>query len=96
MNNSFFTHKNVDLTIALKLTSLQKNGLPNLSLEQFKDALMATKWKEGQPQQLFEIVNDVFTYTADEVVAYLSKQAIVDARQQTLEEYAALLGGKQP
>ena len=96
MNNSFFTHKNVNLTIALKLTHLQKNGLPHLTLEQFKEVLLAIKWREGQPHQLFEVVDDVFSCSADEIVAYLSKQAIIDARKQSLEEYATLLGGNQP
>jgi hypothetical protein len=95
MNNSFFTHKNVNLTIALKLTYLQKNGLPHLTLDQFKEALIAIKWREGQPHQLYEIVDDVFSCNADEIVAYLSRQAILDARKKSLEEYATLLGGNQ-
>jgi hypothetical protein len=93
MKNAFFTHKNIELSFALKLSQLHKEGLTNLGMDQFKHALYALKWREGRPQLLHELIEDVFSCSASEIVAYLAKQAIVEARTQSLADYADALGG---
>lgn len=93
MDDFFLSNEQVELSIALKLGMIQKNSLPNLSLEQFKLVLVEMKWKAGMPRQLHEAINDIFACTADEIVAYLAKKAVIDARKKSLSEYASLLGG---
>lgn len=93
MDDFFLSNEQIELSVALKLGMIQKSGLPNLSLEQFKQVLVELKWSVGIPRQLHEIINDIFALSADEIVAYLAKKAVLDARKKSLAEYASLLGG---
>ncbi len=93
MDDIFVSNAQLELSLALKLGMIQKSSLPNLSLEQFEQALHAIKWKAGMPRQLHEIINDIFSCSADEIVAYLARKAVTDARKNSLADYASYFGG---
>lgn len=93
MQDIFDTNPQIQLSLALRLGMIQKDSLPNLSLEQFSQAVLAIKWKAGVPTSLHEVINDIFACSADEIVAYLAKKAVIDARKNSLEEFASYFGG---
>jgi hypothetical protein len=81
------------LTIALKLGQLQREGLKQLSYAQVEETLVKWKWRKHRPLSLSEAVNDVLSLTGEEIVAFLSKQAIIDAQQLTISEFEDIIGG---
>lgn len=93
MQDIFDSYPQIQLSLALRLGMIQKDSLPNLSLEQFSVAVSAIKWKAGIPSNLHEVINDIFSITADEVVSYLAKKAVIDARKNSLDELASYFGG---
>lgn len=94
MEDILNAHPTLKLSFMLRLGMIQKESLAQLSDEQFFDALMGMKWKAGIPSKFHEVVNDIFQIPADEIVAYLSKKAIIDARKNNLDEFASYFGGK--
>lgn len=95
MNDFFLMSDEIELTIALKLGMIQKNSLPNLSYVQFKQALIAVKWKAGMPTKLHDIIEDIMSINEDEIVAYLAKKAVIDGRKKSLADYAYMVGGNE-
>lgn len=95
MNNFFLMNEEIELTIALKLGMIHKNSLPNLSYEQFKQALVAIKWKAGMPTKLHDIIQDIMSCKEDEIVAYLAKRAVIDGRKKSLADFAYMVGGNE-
>ncbi len=95
MNDFFLMNEEIELTIALKLGMIQKNSLPNLSYEQFKQVLVANKWKAGMPTKLHDIIDDIMSIKEDEIVAYLAKRAVIDGRKKSLADFAYMVGGTE-
>ena len=95
MNDFFLMTEQIELTIALKLGMLQKHALPNLSYEQFKEALVAIKWKSGMPTQLHDVIDDVLSCNEDEIVAFLAKKAVIDGHRKSLADFASMVGGNE-
>lgn len=83
----------IKLTILLKLGQIQSETLPGLSLEQFENALWKIKWAEGHPKHLHQIIDDIMTLKTEEIVSYLSQQAVIESRHQTLSDFSNLFGG---
>lgn len=88
--DEFNKREQLELSLALRLSMIQKEGLPNLSFDQLKYALMTLKWKQGIPNRLHDIIHDVFSIEVSEIVAVLSNKAIRDGYKAELEEYASL------
>lgn len=81
------------LTIALKLGQLQREGLRQLTYVQVEETLSKWTWRKHRPLSLSEAVNDVLSLTGEEIVAYLSKQAIIDGHKLTISEFEDIIGG---
>lgn len=94
MEDILNAHPTLKLSFMLRLGMIQKESLPHLSEEQFFSVLMGMKWKGGIPVKFHQVINDIYQLSADEIVAFLSKRAIIDARKNNLDEFAAYFGGK--
>ncbi|MDD2592111.1 MAG: post-transcriptional regulator [Erysipelotrichaceae bacterium] len=88
-----FDIKQLQLTVHLKLKQLQREQLSTLTYQNIIDTLFDSVWKDDYPRSLFEAVNDIMNLTADKIVAYLSKKAIIESRQHCLDDYDDLLQG---
>jgi len=86
-------HQQLQLAIILKLSSLQKDGLSRLTYQQLYHVLMQWRWRKEKPQSLHQAVEDLFAITAEQVVIFLSKQALVDAQKQEISDFDDLIGG---
>lgn len=84
-------NKQIQLSIVLKLHELQRNDLDSLTYENIEDYLKLFVWKKGFPNSLHEAVNDILSVTADQVVKFLSKQAIIDGYYKPLSDFKDLL-----
>jgi hypothetical protein len=93
MNNPSKFNQQIQLSIALKLGQIQKENLPNLSYAQFEEALCHIKWSEGLPEKLHAIIQDIFECNGQEIMAYLTNQAIIEGKKKTLADFESLIGG---
>ena len=91
MQDFDITNRQIQLTIVLKLNQLQRLQYPNLTYDNLVDVLVDWKWKRNVPTSLHEAVNDVLSLTADTVVQYMSKKAIIDGYRSDLSQYNDLL-----
>ena len=90
---SFNDPQQLRLTIALKLGQLQREGLKQLDYAQVEETLQKWKWRKHRPSSLSEAVNDVLSLSVEEIVAFLSKQAIIDGQKLTISEFEDIIGG---
>ena len=82
------------LVLRLKLQQLQREQLPGLSYKNLEDVLTKLVWKRNRPRTLHDAVNDILSLTADQIVRFLSKQAIIDGYHQELSEFSDVIGGR--
>jgi len=90
---SLNNHQQLRLTIALKLGQLQRDGLAQLSFSQVEETLLKWKWRKRRPSSLSEAVNDVLSLSGEEIVAFLSRQAIIEGQNQSISEFEDIIGG---
>jgi len=83
----------IKLTMTLRLGMIQNEALPNLSYDQFEYALWKIKWAEGHPRHLHQIIDDIMSLSAEEIVNFLSTQAVIEGKQQSLNDFSTLFGG---
>ena len=87
-------NKQIQLTLMLKLQQLQREQLPGLNYKNLEDVMLKLVWKRNQPKTLHEAVNDILSLSADQIVRFLSKQAIIEGYHQELSEFSDLIGGR--
>ena len=87
-------NKQIQLTLMLKLQQLQREQLPGLNYKNLEDVMQKLVWKRNQPKTLDEAVNDILSLSADQIVRFLSKQAIIEGYHQELSEFSDLIGGR--
>jgi hypothetical protein len=83
----------IKMTMTLRFGMIQSESLPNLSYDQFVSVLWKVKWSEGYPKHLYQIIEDIMSIKAEEIVLALSTQAVIDGRYQTLNDFSTLFGG---
>jgi hypothetical protein len=83
----------IKLTMTLRLGMIQNEAIPHLSYEQFENALWKIKWSEGYPKHIHQIINDIMSLSAEEIVSHLSTQSVIESRHQTLSDFSTLFGG---
>lgn len=86
--------KYLKLAIALKTNELKREQLSSLTYQHVESALIA-KWKFEKPASIHEAVDQITHITANEVVAYLSTQAVILGSQMTINDFDDLFGGEQ-
>lgn len=91
-NQSELDDKYLKLAITLKTSELQRNQLPSLTYQHVESALIG-KWKFSKPQSFHDAINDVMQIDANEVVAYLSTDAIISGSKMKINDFEDLFGG---
>ncbi|HCY07213.1 MAG: post-transcriptional regulator [Erysipelotrichaceae bacterium] len=81
----------IQMAIVMKLYNLRRTSNPNFTYEQLEDILYNEIWKDSKPDSLHSIVDDIMSVNGDELIQYISKQAIV--KQHHIEDFTDLLGG---
>ncbi|MDE6195912.1 MAG: post-transcriptional regulator [Erysipelotrichaceae bacterium] len=73
---------------------MKREQLSSLTYQHVENTLMGLTWKYKYPSSVHEAINDILTLNANEVVAFLSNQAIVMGSQMELNEIKSILGGE--
>lgn len=80
----------IDLAIAIKTNQLRREYLESLTAQQVRDTLFGFIWSFHKPKTLSEAVDDILKLNVNEVVAFLSNQAVVLGAQMSLDEFSDL------
>lgn len=88
-------NKHIKLAIALKTSQLKRDELSSLTFQHVEGALNGLKWYHHRPQSVHEAIDDVFKLNANEVVQYLSSQAVIVGSQMKINEFNDLLEGEK-
>jgi len=86
----FFTmydNSQIRIVLLLKLNQLKREELPTLSYQNLVDYLFSVRWRNAIPETLNDITTDIMAIKAEEVVSYLSVQAIVDSKKHSLSDF---------
>lgn len=94
MDRRFIDDKHLKLAIALRTNQLKREQLSSLTYQHVEAALQEMVWKHKRPKSMHEAIDDVFHLTANEVVAFLSNQAVVIGSQMSLHDLQNIIGGK--
>lgn len=86
-------NKHIKLAIALKTNQLKRDELSSLTYQHVESALIGLKWSFHKPQSMHEAIDDIFKLNANEVVQYLSSQAVILGAQMKLNDFQDLIGG---
>ncbi len=81
----------VQMAMVMKLSNLKRTSNPNFTYEQLEDILYNKMWKNSRPNSLSAMVNDIMSISGEELIQYLSKQAVV--KKHHIEDFSDLLGG---
>lgn len=87
--------KQIKLAIALKTNQLKRERLSSLTYQHVEDTLFNFVWKFHPPKSVHEAINDIVSLDANEIIAFLSNQAIILGAQMKLHEFDDLLGGNK-
>lgn len=88
------TNTEVQMTMVVKLHQLQREALSTLSYQNLEDYLSQVVWKRKVPKALHVAVNDVMSVTGNDIVKFLSRQAIISGSEKSLSDFSDLIGGK--
>ena len=83
----------IQLTIYLQLRRLQREQLSSLTYQHLEDTLKGLIWKKQVPLTLHEAVDDILKLKVGEIVAYLTRQVIVQGKTVDLDEVYRKIGG---
>lgn len=83
----------VQLTMVLKLQQLKRGGLPSLSYDNLEDYISGKLWLKQRPDSLHKAADEILSIDPQEIVRFLSKQAIVDGSAKKLEDFSDIIGG---
>ena len=83
----------IQLVMVLKLQQLKRNGVPSLLYDNLEDYINEKLWQKRQPRSLHEAADEVLSIEAQEMIRFLSKQAIMDGSHKNLEDFSDIIGG---
>lgn len=84
----------VKLAITLKTNELQRKQLSSL-MYQHVESMLHEKWKIEKPKPLHQVVEQIMQLEANDVIAYLSTQAIILGSKMKIHDFEDLIGGKK-
>lgn len=80
------------LAITLKTNELKRNQLSSLTYHHVESAILA-QWKFEKPNTIHEAIHEIMQLNANEVVAYLSTQALILGSKMAIQDFDDLIGG---
>lgn len=86
-----YDHSEIRVLLLLKVNQLKREELPTLTYQNLLDYLFNQRWKDYFPENLNDIATDVLSIRAEEVVSYLSYQAIVDSKKHSIGDFEDLI-----
>lgn len=86
--------RDIAFAVALKSLQLQRDSNVMVRDEHIWKVLYETVWKEQAPKHINDILSDIFRLEINDIVAFLSTNAIVEGSSMKLNDFEDLIGGK--
>lgn len=83
----------IQLVMVLKLQQLKRSGMSSLRYDNLEDYIKEKLWQKRLPRSLHEAADEVLSIEAQEIIRFLSKQAIMDGSHKNLEDFSDIIGG---
>lgn len=83
----------VQMLMVVHMQELQRTVLSTLTYSDLESYLSGCLWKRNKPDSLHKAADDVLHVTANDIVRYLSKLAIVEGASGNLADFQDMLGG---
>ncbi|MGP1376354.1 MAG: post-transcriptional regulator [Bulleidia sp.] len=83
----------VQMCMVIKLQQLQREGMAVLTYANLEDYLQFHLWKKRCPDGLAQAADQILRLTTNDIVRYLSMQAMREASSKKLSDFSDLLGG---
>ena len=83
----------VQMCMVIKLQQLQREGMAVLTYANLEDYLQFHLWKNRCPDGLAQATDQILRLTTNDIVRYLSMQAMREASSKKLSDFSDLLGG---
>ena len=83
----------VQMCMVIKLQQLQREGMAVLTYANLEDYLHFHLWKKRCPDGLAQAADQILHLTTNDIVRYLSMQAMREASSKKLSDFSDLLGG---
>ncbi|MCI5772968.1 MAG: post-transcriptional regulator [Erysipelotrichaceae bacterium] len=81
------------LAIYLKLEKLRRENNPNLVFENIEDTLVNYIWKNQLPIHLSVAIEDIMNLSSEQIVQFMSYQAIIDGYNSKLSDFKDVIEG---
>jgi hypothetical protein len=83
----------IQLTMVLKLQQLKREGVPSLNYDNLEDYINEKLWNKKLPRSLHEAADEVLSISPQDMIRFLSRQAIAEGASKTLEDFSDIIGG---
>ena len=83
----------VQLTMVIKIQQLQRESLSSLTYKNLEDYLSHVLWKSSLPGSLHEAADQILSVKGEQIVRFLTSQAIKEGSRDRLDDFSDLIGG---
>ena len=83
----------VQLTMVIKIQQLQRESLSSLTYKNLEDYLSSVLWKSNLPGSLHEAADQILSVKGEQIVRFLTSQAIKEGSRVRLDDFSDLIGG---
>ena len=84
----------VQLAMVIKIQQLQRESLSSLTYKNLEDYLSHVLWKSSLPGSLHEAADQILSVKGEQIVRFLTCQAIKEGSRDGLDDFSDLIGGK--
>ena len=83
--------KQIDFAISIKTSQLKRKDLKSITEQHVKETLYGMVWRNQPPKSLAQAIDDIFKISVNEIVAYLSTQAIIQGGMMSVDDIDQLI-----
>ena len=83
----------VQLAMVIKIQQLQRESLSSLTYKNLEDYLSHVLWKSSLPGSLHEAADQILSVKGEQIVRFLTSQAIKEGSRDRLDDFSDLIGG---
>lgn len=81
----------VQMVMIVHMYDIQMKILPTLNYADIEDYLNGYLWRKAYPQSLNKAVEDILAISAEDIIRYLSKKAVIEGYSGNLADFADVI-----
>ncbi len=84
-------NKSIQTLMVVRMQDIQRNDLPTLEYDDLEAYLKKLLWKRNSPKTLSQAARDILNVKADDLVRFMSTQAVKDGASGNLSDFTFLV-----